>query len=65
MAVEPERPTFPWVQLIVIVAVGVLAVSFIGWVLSTVWWLIKVAAVIVVIGALVSWAVGHKADRHA
>ena len=65
VAVEPERPTFPWARVVVTVAVVILALSAVGWIVHTVWRLVKLAAILVVLVALVWWAIGSRADRRS
>jgi hypothetical protein len=60
---KPERPLVPWGGLVI----GALAVfgafSLIGFVIHTVWALVKVAVVIVIALAVINLIVGRKATR--
>jgi hypothetical protein len=60
---EPERPALPWGRLLVTIAVVVLALSVAGWIVRTVWGLLKVAAVVIVAVAAINWAINKRADR--
>jgi hypothetical protein len=47
-----ERPHFPfWISLLVVVLLVIGAITVVGWVLSAVWGLIKLAIIVAIVAA--------------
>ncbi len=60
---DQERPTIPWGGLILVVLAVFGAITLVGFVLRTVFLLVKLAIVVVIAVAVISLIMGRKTDR--
>ncbi len=60
---DQERPTIPWGGLILVVLTVFGAITLVGFVLRTVFLLVKLAIVVVIAVAVISLIMGRKTDR--